>query len=70
MSRTLTLRIFLSCLIIAILLVFLVHGLALEVILSDPQRLFIIETIMYLTGLGALFFGWRLIDHKFPGKTK
>ena len=70
MSRRTTLWIFLSCSVISSVLLLLVHGLELEAILANPQNLFAVETVMYLTGLGGLYFGWRLIDHKFPGKNK
>jgi len=26
------------------------------------------NSVFYLAALGTLFFGWKLIDHKFPGK--
>lgn len=41
----------------------------LEVEMSDYE-LYLSKTILYLSGLGTLFTGWKKIDHKFPGKNK
>ncbi|OEK06436.1 hypothetical protein [Roseivirga misakiensis] len=38
-----------------------------EVEMSDFD-LYISKTILYLSGLGTLFCGWKKIEHKFPGK--
>lgn len=31
--------------------------------------LYLSKTILYLSGLGTLFTGWKKIEHKFPGKN-
>lgn len=59
----LLLLITLSCLVI-------IHGIQWEVIVANEINLFVGETIMYLAGLGALYFGWRTINHKIPSKNK
>jgi hypothetical protein len=62
--------IFLICLCVSLTLLLLIHALRIEEIVSDESRLFLSESVLYLTGLGTLFFGWRLIDHKFPSKQQ
>ena len=32
------------------------------------STLLLVQSVFYLAGLATLFFGWRLIDHKFPGR--
>ena len=59
---------FLICFTIAAILALLVHVVELEALLSDESLLYVVETIMYLTGLAALYLGWRLIDYKIPSK--
>lgn len=70
MSKNITLIIFLSFLTISLILLILIHGLKAEILVSDEMSLFISETALYLTGLGTLFFGWKLIDHKLPSKKR
>lgn len=40
---------------------------ALEISIEGSLGL-IATALFYLSGLATLFFGWRLIDHKFPSK--
>lgn len=40
-----------------------------EVEMSDFE-LYLSKSILYLSGLGTLFTGWKKIDHKFPGRNK
>ncbi|MFY0593643.1 hypothetical protein [Roseivirga sp.] len=40
-----------------------------EVEMSEFE-LYISKTILYLSGLGTLWCGWKKIDHKFPGKNE
>ena len=70
MSKNTTLIIFLICLTISLILLVFIHGLNAEVIVLHQTPLFISETVLYLTGLGTLFFGWKLIDHKLPSKKR
>lgn len=70
MSKNITLIIFLGFLTISLILLILIHGLKAEILVSDEMSLFISETALYLTGLGTLFFGWKLIDHKLPSKKR
>jgi len=37
--------------------------------MSDFE-LYISKSILYLSGLATLFFGWKKVDHKFPGHKK
>ena len=34
----------------------------------NDSLLLLVQSVFYLAGLATLFFGWRLIDHKFPGR--
>lgn len=59
---------FMICFDATALLAILVYVIEWDTIVADEQVLYITEIIMYPMGLAALYFGWRLIDHKFPSK--
>ena len=46
--------------------------LALYVLVMDLGEMDIYYTkiILYLSGLGTIYFGWKKIEHKFPDKRK
>lgn len=34
----------------------------------QEMELYITKMVLYLSALATIFFGWKKIDHKFPGK--
>jgi len=68
MSKKSVVILFLTDLSICLILLVFIYLIELPSIVEDPQVLFVVETILYLTGLSTLYFGWKLIDHKIPSK--
>jgi hypothetical protein len=70
MSKKYVQGVFVLCLVLTVFLLLSIYGLEFAFLLNNESNMFVAETTLYLSGLGTLYFGWRLIEHKLPSKKK